>query len=144
MRANEQAGARQWLYAFRSESSPTGHTAMLKITMLTLCALFLMAAGSSNAVVNDARFEGCKKTLVNAQKMEVLYAFTWENPAREAHVVVGPTFFKMAFEYKESFAATVSCFLSAGDAKLCANFDVLHWQTGKAVGRFNNCKFKMN
>lgn len=118
-------------------------TVMRRTASLTVFALFLLADGTAHAAVDDARFEKCKKKLVQAQNLEVLYEFTWENPAREARVVVGPTFFTIPIDAKEGFAETVSCFLSAGDAKMCANFNVLHWQAGKAVGRFNNCKFKM-
>lgn len=53
-------------------------------------------------------------------------------------MVVGATFITMPIDAKEGFADTVNCFLMAGESGKYINFDVLHWQTGKAIGRFKN------
>ncbi|MER2518605.1 MAG: hypothetical protein ABTR92_19775 [Candidatus Accumulibacter phosphatis] len=91
----------------------------------------------------DTRVESCRAKLIQAQKLDVLYDMQWKSP-REPRVVVGPTFLKMPIDGKEGFAATVNCFLMAGDTGKCVNFDTLHWQTGKALGRFSNCRFAMH
>ncbi len=91
---------------------------------------------------DDKRFEACRKKLMQAQKLEVLYDLDWK-PPREPKVIAGRTFFEMPIDAKEGFVETVNCFLMAGDSG-CVNFDVLHWQTGKMAGRFSRCKFKMN
>lgn len=90
----------------------------------------------------DARFESCRAKLIKAQRLDVLYDLQWK-PPKEPRVVVGPTFVQMPIDGKEEFAATVNCLLMAGDAGKCINFDTLHWQTGKAIGRFSNCRFAM-
>jgi len=91
---------------------------------------------------SDAVFNTCKAKLVKAHELGVLYAFDWK-PPKEPYVVAGKTFFAIAIDAKEGFAETVSCFLVAGESGKCANFNILHWQTGKAVGRFQNCRLKM-
>ncbi len=94
------------------------------------------------AEVNNARFESCRAQLKQLHKLEVLYGMQWHAPA-EPRVIVGPTFSRLPIDGKESFVAVVNCFLMVGDADKCVNFDTLDWQTGKAVGRFENCRFKM-
>ena len=107
-------------------------------------AVALLLSGSVWADAgSETRFEDCRSKLIQAQKLDVLYNLEWESP-REPKVVVGPTFFSMAIDAKEGFVETVNCFLMAGESGRCVNFNVLHWQTGKAAGRFANCRFKMN
>lgn len=91
---------------------------------------------------NDARFDECKKKLKVARDLEVLYALDWKLP-KEPHVVVGPTFMDMPIDGKEGFAETLNCFLLAGDSNNLISFDLLHWQTGNSVGRFQYGKLKM-
>lgn len=106
-------------------------------------SLGLCLSGSVWAdAASDSRFETCRQKLIQAQKLEVLYDLDWKLP-KEPKVVVGPTFFRMPIDAKEGFADTVNCFLMAGASGKCVNFNVLHWQTGKAAGRFSNCRFKM-
>lgn len=100
----------------------------------------ILAAPLAHAKDN-ARFEQCRAKLQQAQKLEVLYDLQWEK-AREPRVVVGPTFFRMPIDAKEGFVDTVNCFLMAGEAGKCINFPVRSWNTGKAVGRFENCRYK--
>lgn len=64
--------------------------------------------------------------------------------AGDQEVVVGPTFFEVPIDAKEGFVETLNCFLLAGKQGECVNFNVLHWQTGKAVGRYSYCRFKMH
>lgn len=103
-------------------------------------AIALFAQGALGA--NGQQAEECRKKLVQAQKLEVLYDMDWNLP-KEPRVVAGPTFFNMPFDAKEGFVETANCYLVGGGDK-CVNFNVTHWKTGKAVGRFSNCKFKMN
>jgi len=91
--------------------------------------------------VKEKRFQTCRQKLIQAQKLNVLYDLDWK-PPKEPRVVVGPTFIEMAIDGKEGFVETVNCFLMAGEEGKCINFDVLHWQSGKAIGRYSNCKYK--
>jgi hypothetical protein len=111
----------------------------------TIAVLALIAAGCPAFAdsQSDAAFAACKTKLQKANELGVLYAFDWK-PPKEPYVVVGRTFFGIAMDAKEGFAETLNCFLMAGESGKCVNFDVLHWQTGKAVGRFRNCKLKIN
>ena len=127
------------------------------VAVASLVALFLpqpLSAGSSKKAQpeketstqsdhaeDDKRLEVCRGKLFQAQKLDVLYDLDWKLP-KEPRVVAGPTFFSMPIDAKEGFVDTVNCFLTAGQAGKCVNFDVLHWQTGKAIGRFSYCKFK--
>lgn len=103
-------------------------------------ALLLFTRGSLAA--DDKRAEECRKKLVKAQQLKVLYDMDWKLP-KEPKVVAGPTFFDMPIDGKEGFVETANCYLVGGEDK-CINFNVTHWKTGKPVGRFSNCKFKMN
>lgn len=113
------------------------------LNIVAAAAIAALSCGSAAGQTNDQRFEQCKTKLVKAQKLGVLHAFDWKPPA-EPHVVVGATFLDLPIDAKEGFAETVNCFLMAGETGKCTNFDVLHWQTGKAIGRFKNCRFRMN
>lgn len=109
----------------------------------SLALFFLFAAPSYSASNNsDKNFETCRGKLKAAQKLDVLYAFDWKLP-KEPYVVAGPTFFKIPIDAKEGFAETVNCFLTAGDASIVVNFDILDWRTGKKVGRFSSGKLRM-
>lgn len=112
----------------------------LRVLLLVVASL---ASHGALAESNDQRFEACKSKLVQAQKLDLLYDFDWKLP-KEPKVIVGPTFFKIPIDAKEGFTETVNCFLMAGESGKCVNFDVRNWQTGKAVGRFSNCRFKMH
>ncbi|WP_242342704.1 hypothetical protein [Anaeromyxobacter terrae] len=48
----------------------------------------------------------------------------------------------MPIDAKEGFAETVNCFLMAGSTNHI-NFDILHWQTGKVIGRYSWGSFEM-
>lgn len=108
--------------------------------MILLWLLFLAAPSYA---ADNAAFEACRSKLRLAQKLEVLHAFRLDKGA-EPYLVAGPTFFTLSIDAKEGFVETVNCFLAVGDSNKCINFDVLHWQTGKPVGRFENCRFKMH
>jgi hypothetical protein len=111
--------------------------------MKRLATAFLLVLASQAAMADDARFEACKAKLKKANELDLLYAFDWKPPAAP-HVLVGPTFFKIPIDAKEGFAETLNCFLMAGDEGQCVNFPLKHWQTGKAVAEFKNCRLKMN
>lgn len=91
---------------------------------------------------SDSRFETCRQKLIQTQRLEVLYDLDWKLP-EEPKVVVGPTFFRMPIDAKESFADNVNCFLMTGATGKCVSLNILHWQTGKAAGRFSNSRFNM-
>lgn len=109
---------------------------------LVLFAIGEIQCGQANAQL-EKQFESARQKLIKAQKLEVLYALEWKS-AREPRVVAGPTFFQMPIDGKEGFVETVNLYLVGGDKGSCVDFDVLHWQTGKAVGRFSRCRFTMN
>lgn len=104
-------------------------------------AITLLLAASA-VCADERQFEVCRSKLKQAQQLDVLYDLDWKS-GREPRVVAGRTFFNLPIDAKEGFVETVNCFLMTGKNQ-CVNFDVLHWQTGKAVGRFSNCRFKMN
>jgi len=103
-----------------------------------MVTLLLIAAP---VAADERKFEGCRNKLKQAQKLDVLYDLDWKS-GHEPKVVAGRTFFTMPIDAKEGFAETVNCFLMAGKNQ-CVSFDILHWQTGKSVGRFSNCRFRM-
>jgi hypothetical protein len=105
-------------------------------------AIVLMSSNAYGAG-SDAVFEECRGLLLKSQKLGMLYNFDWKPPSAPK-VVVGPTFFTVPIDVKEKFIETVNCFLMGGDRASFINFDVLDWQTGKAVGRFSYGHFKMN
>lgn len=105
-----------------------------------LLMMLLLLGGQS--IADNAKFEACRKKLIQAQNLSVLQDLQWQK-GNEPYVLAGPTFFDMAIDGKEGFATTVNCFLMSGDTTKCIGFNVLHWQTGKSVGRFENCRFKM-
>ena len=111
----------------------------LSITILS----FLVAAPLWGGAASDIQFEDCRKKLIKAQKLDVLHELDWKLP-KEPKVVVGRTFIQMPIDGKEGFAETVNCFLLAGESGKCVNFSVLHWQTGKAIGRLSKSRFKKN
>lgn len=115
----------------------------MRTIVFAAAALVTLFAPGSAAPSDDQKFEQCKAKLVRAQQLGMLYAFNWK-PPKESYVVVGATFMEVPIDAKEGFAETVNCFLMAGETGKCMNFDVLHWQTGKAIGRFQNCRFRMN
>ena len=109
------------------------------ITFVIIAALSSPCMAVSKA--HNPRFEGCREKLKAAQKLEILYDMSWDGKS-EPRIIVGPTFMDIAIDAKEGLASTVNCFLMVGDESKCVNFDLLHWQTGKAVGRFSYCAYK--
>lgn len=110
-----------------------------------ICSVFflltLACLPCAQAKPDPARAEQCRKKLVTAQQLGVLYNLEWGNTS-EPQVWAGRTFFTIPIDAKEGFVETVNCLLTNGDS-FCVNFDVLHWQTGKAVGRWSGCKLRM-
>lgn len=82
----------------------------------------------------------CQAKLRAARKLDVLYDM--KLATGRALVYVGPTFFSLPIDAKEGFAETVSCLLVGGDPKSCAQIDFLHWQSGKMVAQYVNCRFR--
>lgn len=87
-------------------------------------------------------FENCRDTLKQAQQIGVLHALDWQK-GRMPHVVAGRTYYRLSFDAKEGFAATLNCFLSGADTpRSCVTFEIKHWQTGKATDVYRYCKLK--
>lgn len=107
---------------------------------LALVALLISAQALAN---DDARFEACRAKLKKANELDVLYGLDWKPPS-PPKVTVGRTFFQIPIDAKEGFAETLNCFLMAGKEDECVNFPLLHWQTGKPIAQFKNCKLKMD
>lgn len=107
---------------------------------IAFAVAFFLVTSAANA--DERKLEACRNKLKQAQKLDVLYDLDWKS-GREPKVIAGRTFFNMPIDAKEGFAETVNCFLMSGKDQ-CISFNVLHWQTGKAVGRFSNCRLKMN
>lgn len=97
---------------------------------------------SSIAQATGDRLEQCRSKLKQSQKLEVLYDLDWQPPA-EPKVIVGRVFYKIPIDAKQGFAATVSCYLLAGESDKLIDFDVLDSQSGKAIGRFHNGRLVM-
>jgi hypothetical protein len=103
----------------------------------TLAALVLFwAATGAVAQPNATRQQQCGAKLEQAQRLDMVQRVD------RGRIVVGPTWFRVGFDAKEGFAETVSCFLVQGDPKMCANFDLIDWSTGKPVARYENCRLK--
>lgn len=104
-------------------------------------AFAILSSTSGVALGDNARLESCRNKLKAAQKLNVLHDLQWTSGHTEPRVVVGPTFMSMAIDGKEGFASTVNCFLMGGRTD-CVSFDLVHWQSGKAVGRFERCRYR--
>jgi hypothetical protein len=105
-------------------------------------ALLALLCVSHLAIADDAKFEGCKAKLKKAKELDLLYGLEWNLPS-PPKVTVGKTFFSIPLDAKEGFAETLNCFLTAGQDGSCVQFEMLHWQTGKPVAAYHNCRFKM-
>lgn len=82
----------------------------------------------------------CKKAIIQAKKLDMLYDFRVERTP--IGVLVGPTWYKVPIDAKEGFSATIACVL--GDGKnLCTPFDLLDYRTAKPVARWRMCKLQM-
>ncbi len=108
-----------------------------------VCVVGVVALWTATVWADDAVFEACRGKLVKAQQLEVLHNLTWDK-GQPPQVTVGRIFFTLPIEAKENFADTVSCFLMEGDPGRCVNFPFRHWQTGKRVGEYSNCRVKMD
>ena len=111
----------------------------MKIIKVVIMVVVLTTSAYAS---DDKQFETCRAKLIQAQKLDLLHALDWD-PAREPKVVVGPTFSDISIEAKETFIATVNCFLMAGRGDKYINFDVLDWRTGKSIGRYSYGKLEM-
>lgn len=106
-------------------------------------ALLLTATAASADVLSERRLYECREQVTQAQKSGVLYGLEWKLP-NEPTVVAGPGYFPLPIDEKERFVDAVNCYLMGGDAGKCVNFDVLDWRSGKPVGRFLFCLYRMN
>jgi len=99
-----------------------------------------IAIASSTALADDTAT--CRKKLKASADLGVLYALDWQK-SKPPHVVAGHRYYQMPFDAKEGFADNVSCFLTGKlPPQLCINFEIKHWQTGKATEKYQNCRLK--
>ena len=88
----------------------------------------------SEAEATKAPHDTCNAKLQRAKELDMLY----DVGVREAgiQVLVGPTYFTVPIDEKKEFAEVVNCVLLNGAGGGIA-FDLVHWQTGKRVARWN-------
>jgi hypothetical protein len=88
----------------------------------------------SEAEATKAPHDTCNAKLQRAKELGMLY----DVGIREAgiQVLVGPTYFTVLIDEKKEFAEVVNCVLLKGAGGGIA-FDLVHWQTGKRVARWN-------
>ena len=88
----------------------------------------------SEAEATKAPHDACNAKLQRAKELDMLY----DVGVREAgiQVLVGPTYFTVPIDEKNGFAEVVNCVLLNGAGGGIA-FDLVHWQTGKRVARWN-------
>ena len=89
----------------------------------------------------EERVADCQSAVLTAKTLKVLDALRLDGPAPE--VVAGPEFFKMSFASKRAIIADVNC-AEVGTKGGAIPFDVLHWRTGKRIGRFRAGRFQMD
>lgn len=112
----------------------------MKVRHLIGGSLLVVASAAAWTKPDEARFAECQKLLRAAQATHILDDLGIKGA--EAMVMVGPGFFQLNYKAREGFSKAVSCLLVQGDAGMCANFDLRHWQSGKVVARFENCSYK--
>ena len=76
----------------------------------------------------------CKGKLEKAKELDVLSDLNASGSSIK--VTVGPAFFTVPSDTQQEFARTVNCFFAKG-ASRGLSFDLIHWQTGKKVARWN-------
>ena len=110
------------------------------IRILILATLMTATSISSAAEAQAMDVSKCKKALIQAKKLDMLYDVRAERIP--IGILVGPTWFKVPIDAKEGFSAVVACVL--GDGKnLCTPFDLLDYRTAKPVARWRMCKLQM-
>jgi hypothetical protein len=100
------------------------------ILAIALAAGPTFAAGSPS----DARMEGCRAKLKQAQAIDLLHNMTFDKGIPK--VWVGLTWAAIPIDAKQGFAETAACFFLGGDASKSIQFDILDGQTGKRVARW--------
>ena len=111
--------------------------------MRNILCLLMTLTYAVDTWAGEKEFEACRKKMVKAQKLEVLYDIQLKS---EAKIYVGPTFFTIPIDAKQGFADTANCLLSGGETgkkAVCVPMTFYHWQTGKAVAEYSMCKLTM-
>jgi|SRR5215467_1776574 len=80
------------------------------------------------------QYDICKGKLEQAKELDVLSDLNAKGSSIK--VTVGPAFFTVPIDTQQEFARTVNCFFVKGTDK-GVSFDLIHWQTGKKVARWN-------
>ena len=110
-----------------------------KIALLACTALCMF---SGPALAQDqARQASCEAKLVQAQKLDMLYNIEAKGHPR-IRVLVGPTWYRVAFDAKEGFAQTVNCVAVGGKQDRCTSIDFVDHKSGRGVATFENCRLK--
>jgi len=88
----------------------------------------------------DKKFEECREKLKEAQQLGMLYNLDMR--AGRPLVVVGPTFYNVAFDAKQGFANTINGFLMTGEDKFI-DFELLDYRTNKVVAKYSYGRLEM-
>ena len=99
------------------------------------------AKPQADAKAAEARMMNCAGRVAAALESKTLD--TVRPDGRGVRVVAGPEFLKMKFSDRQKTIADVNCLAVGGNGGTLI-FDVLHWQSGKRIGRFATGKFKMD
>lgn len=93
------------------------------------------------AAPDAARYKSCYAAFSGAVQTGVFTDF--EGSGRMGALFVGPAYFKLSFQHKRALVDAANCAFSKGDDQSCKQFVLRHWQTGQVVGRFENCRLKV-
>ena len=107
-----------------------------------ILAVSFVAAPLASAAPDPARYKLCYATFSSAVRSGVFTDV--ERSGRLGTVFVGPTYFKLSFQDKRALVDAASCAFTKGDDQLCAQFILRHWQTGQTLGRYENCRLKVD
>ena len=88
----------------------------------------------SEAEATKAPHDACNAKLQKAKELDMLYDVGVRGAGIQ--VLVGPTYFTVPIDEKKGFAEVVNCVLLKGAGGGIA-FDLVHWQTGTRVARWN-------
>jgi hypothetical protein len=88
----------------------------------------------------EQRLAECTQTVEAGLRRGVWYKIGAEN--KTLVIVAGREFFNLAYDQRKPAVEAVNCLLMQGKGGAIP-FDVLHWQTGKVIGRFSGWDFKV-
>ena len=91
----------------------------------------------------------CQPAIDAMKRVNVLYRLRLEGDT--PRVLMGPGYIRSDADAKLAAAKVISCYLTGSNANLttsaptapCADFDLLHWQSGATLARFEGCRLKI-